>query len=210
MVMGLGQSVFMPYSARILGGLFSSQQRGMVFGVFNFSIYLAFAVVLSLGTFMMDEYGWQMGYFVFGLLGCVVGMFIPCAVTRPEDGGRLDSLCYLDGYRNISKEDEGAFLESIQSEKLPVDGPSDDFNVDKPLLQSLARMSQEILQSDTLEESVAADLSTLFSFWRSQPSLSLLCCAMGVRLGGGYIWSAYTAVFFSELYVDEDQSCRYR
>ena len=26
---------------------------------------------------------------------------------------------------------------------------------------------------------------------------------------GGYIWSAYTAVFFSELYVDNGDSCAY-
>eukprot|EP01034_Spumella_vulgaris_P025557 gene25559-32028_t len=37
-----------------------------------------------------------------------------------------------------------------------------------------------------------------------RPEVYLLCVATGVRLGGGYIWSAYTSVFFASLFVSED------
>jgi hypothetical protein len=49
----------------------------------------------------------------------------------------------------------------------------------------------------------------VLKFWRRNPAVILLCLATGVRLGGGYVWSAYTSVFFSELYVDEGTSCTY-
>ena len=54
--------------------------------------------------------------------------------------------------------------------------------------------------------------STLYQIiwvhWRSHPGMYTLCLATGIRLGGGYIWSAYTSVFFSDLFVlDEDSSC---
>ena len=60
MVMGLGQSIFTPFSTRILASEFTEKHRGMVFGLFNFSIYLAFALVLSLGTFMLDRYAYHL------------------------------------------------------------------------------------------------------------------------------------------------------
>jgi hypothetical protein len=52
-------------------------------------------------------------------------------------------------------------------------------------------------------------IKSVLKFWRRNPSLILLCLATGVRLGGGYVWSSYTSVFFSELYVDEGTACSY-
>eukprot|EP00602_Paraphysomonas_sp_CaronLab_P006014 CAMPEP_0185017394 /NCGR_PEP_ID=MMETSP1103-20130426/357_1 /TAXON_ID=36769 /ORGANISM="Paraphysomonas bandaiensis, Strain Caron Lab Isolate" /LENGTH=360 /DNA_ID=CAMNT_0027546793 /DNA_START=538 /DNA_END=1617 /DNA_ORIENTATION=+ len=48
--------------------------------------------------------------------------------------------------------------------------------------------------------------------WRESPALYILCIGTGIRIGAGYIWSAYTAVYFSEMYVtDEEHSgkCTY-
>ncbi len=56
MTMGLGQSIITPFSTRLLSATFAIHYRGVVFGLFNFSIYLAFALALSLGTYMFDEY----------------------------------------------------------------------------------------------------------------------------------------------------------
>lgn len=53
--MGLANSLFTPLATRILGSLFDESSRGLTFGLFNFSVYLSFAVCLSLGTFMYDE-----------------------------------------------------------------------------------------------------------------------------------------------------------
>ena len=45
--------------------------------------------------------------------------------------------------------------------------------------------------------------------WRGQPGIYLLCLATGIRIGAGYVWSAYTGVFFSDLFETEDGSCTY-
>lgn len=49
--------------------------------------------------------------------------------------------------------------------------------------------------------------------WNRKPGIFTLCLASGIRMGGGYIWSAYTSVFFSDLFtVDTDinsSSCNY-
>jgi hypothetical protein len=51
----------------------------------------------------------------------------------------------------------------------------------------------------------------VFIYWWKNPGIYLLCLATGVRLGGGYIWSAYTGVFFSDLFVTQENSihCSY-
>ena len=45
--------------------------------------------------------------------------------------------------------------------------------------------------------------------WRNQPGIYLLCLATGIRIGAGYVWSAYTGAFFSDLFETEDGSCTY-
>lgn len=49
------------------------------------------------------------------------------------------------------------------------------------------------------------------SWWKHNPSILLLCLATGIRIGGGYIWSAYTGVYFSDLfsYETDSISCNY-
>lgn len=42
--------------------------------------------------------------------------------------------------------------------------------------------------------------------WWENPSIFFLCFAMGLRLGAGYIWSSYTGPFFSDLFVDQENS----
>jgi MFS family permease len=43
-------------------------------------------------------------------------------------------------------------------------------------------------------------------YWGKNWGIYLLCIATGIRLGGGYIWSSYTGVFFSDLLVKEPDS----
>lgn len=45
--------------------------------------------------------------------------------------------------------------------------------------------------------------------WRNQPGIYLLCLATGIRIGAGYVWSAYTGAFFSDLFETEDGSCSF-
>ncbi len=37
-------------------------------------------------------------------------------------------------------------------------------------------------------------------YWWRNPGVIVMCIATGVRIGGGYIWSAYTGPFFSDLF----------
>ena len=235
-VMGIGQSVFTPYSTRILGISFEEKYRGVVFGIFNFALYLSFALVLSLGTYMYDEYGWQSGYFLFGIIGMALGALIPFTVTEDPtcylrlSNSRLNwphesaddrdaRSSFLSGYRQISASDESAFLSSIVSDSLVNDeyiinnvcNARDNYNLvgSKHLEKDIRDTDTAMSQSYNFPDTPRQLLDELLHFWKQNQSLTFLCLAMGVRMGGGFIWSAYTAVFFSELYVDNGDSCTY-
>jgi len=60
-------------------------------------------------------------------------------------------------------------------------------------------------------------LTELITVWNSNPILYLLAVATGIRLAAGYVWSSYTTIFFSELWIRQSvggtnnqfQACSY-
>ena len=196
--MGLGQAVVLPCSARVIGALFAPGQRGAAFGVLNMAVYAAFAVVLSLGTYMYDEFGWRAGYVLFGAIGMCVGACVPCTVQSPSgpaaagdparsdsrpdpDGPEEDRASFLSGFRQISDTDESAFMESVHSDNTLLWGAA-------PLLPSAVKSEAAGDVSGSASARAPrgyAALAALWRVWSRHPSLSLLALAMGVRLGGG-------------------------
>ena len=100
--MGLTQSVITPFSSSILSGmnvivtirmhamyvkymcvcvycidLFPSDSKGAAFAVFNLGTYITFSLSLSLGLFIYDQYGWQAGYILFGIIGFAFAFVLP-------------------------------------------------------------------------------------------------------------------------------------
>ena len=75
--MGLTQSVITPFSSSILNDLFPSNLKGAAFSVFNIGTYISFSLSLSLGLYIYDQYGWQAGYIIFGVIGLMFACFLP-------------------------------------------------------------------------------------------------------------------------------------
>eukprot|EP01035_Chromulina_nebulosa_P018884 gene18884-24676_t len=138
MIIGLCQSVVTPYSSGIINELFSSESKGIAFGVYNIGVYLAFSLSLSLGTYIYDTMGWKAGYIIFGLV---------VATTAPNNNSTNQPI-YLSIYQSMKK---------------------------------------------------------VINHWNSYPVIYLICLSTGIRLGGGYIWSAYTSIFFSELFNQQPE-----
>ena len=118
--MGLTQSVITPFSSSILSGmnvivtirmhacmpcmlsillyvcvycidLFPSDSKGAAFAVFNLGTYISFSLSLSLGLFIYDQYGWQAGYILFGIIGFAFAFVLPmlrfALSTSSQSGG---------------------------------------------------------------------------------------------------------------------------
>lgn len=58
-------------------------------------------------------------------------------------------------------------------------------------------------------------LRELIQVWNSNPVVYLIAIATGIRLAAGYVWSSYTTIFFSELWIRQSlggnqfQTCSY-
>ena len=75
--MGLTQSVITPFSSSILSDLFPSDSKGSAFAIFNLGTYISFSLSLSLGLYIYDQYGWQAGYILFGIVGFLFAFVFP-------------------------------------------------------------------------------------------------------------------------------------
>ena len=76
-VMGLAQSIITPFSTSIISDYFPPVMRGAAFGIFNIGTYFSFSLALSLGIYIYVEYGWQAGYFLFGMIGVFCAFVMP-------------------------------------------------------------------------------------------------------------------------------------
>ena len=193
MIMGLAQSVVTPFSSGIIGSHFDERFRGIAFSIFNIGVYISFSLILSLGTFMYDVFGWKMGYIVFGLLGIVLGLCTP--FLAHETGDVLGDSIPMDGAGapllprpenslcSGSAEQEG---EQLKAPPPPAGGPR-----------------WVSVEGSTELDSMRRTLLRVLRLWREHPVLYVLGLATGLRMSAGYVWTAYTSVYFSELYVSD-------
>lgn len=213
-VMGLSQSVITPFSTSIIRDHFQPSVCGSAFGIFNTGTYFAFALSLSLGKWIHDMYGWKAGYIWFGIIG------MGCSFLLPFLGEENESV------RSVDEMPNGGAEESILSNEIELqnfyvnDNDSDPTRYDtskSPLFETVD--NQQTIHGPT--SSINSDITETLSVyaqmklslyeiicihWWKHPAIFVACLATGIRIGGGYIWSAYTAIFFSDFFVKDEQS----
>jgi MFS family permease len=196
-VMGLAQSVITPFSSGIISSHFHEKYRGIAFSIFNFGAYLSFALALSLGTFIYDTFGWKAGYYLFGLFGIFLSILTTFLAKENPYADEMEPL------RSLSIPEPIANAIPSSSDRKGLSNSADSSPSSNTIGASCSSTLQEMMDL----------FGRVLSLWRSNPSLYLLCLATGVRIGAGYVWTAYTSVFFSELYLtnpdDDNDKCLY-
>ncbi|RYH05344.1 MFS transporter [archaeon] len=197
--MGLTQSVITPFSTSLIKDIFPPSSTGAAFGVFNAGTYFAFAFSLSVGTYVYNEYGWRAGYVWFGIVGMGVGALLPFLASlqtpsaRAEEKEEYSALSVDDSVHNVMQDNDG-------------DGAAVGDGARNPTSTRIPSLTSTPPSSETSTQRMKDTLYAVLRHWRACPALWLVCLATGVRLGGGYIWSAYTPLFFSPLLIPEDDS----
>lgn len=174
MIMGLAQSVVTPFALGIIDDLFPSQRKGLAYGIYNMGTYFAFSLSLSLGIYINDKLGWTAGYRIFGSIGLVVGLVYPL-------------LCFF-GICNHS------FLHSRNLDN----STSNSVGYSLHGLLNTNDSSTEVEEVSFVSQ-IYKIISEILNCWIHRPVVWFVLLATSCRLGSGYIWSAYTSVFFSEL-----------
>lgn len=239
LVMGLSQSIITPFSTSIISDYFPPAMRGAAFGLFNSGTYLSFALTLSLGIYVYTEYGWQAGYIVFGLIGIGFSLVMPvlsllkvntdvtdtthssAESNAPTTSHGVAPSVDIDTKSVIfnqlhsvpstlarDQSGHGALLSTGSTHS--TDHHDNKHNTSTDYKEE---SWQEMEYTQTWVEKFRSMGHIGFEIvcvrWRNEPGIYLMCLATGIRIGAGYVWSAYTGVFFSDLFETEDGSCTY-
>lgn len=264
LVMGLSQSVITPFSTSIIKDFFPPSACGAAFGIFNAGTYFAFSFSLSMGTYIYHEYGWKAGYFLFGIIGLGVSLFLPCMrrcssplVEQKNSYGLLsdqesthreshltvnnmlhggDDACdhpRVDVVDDVSSSTSGRHHSNSNSSHSSAISTTMSSTQARYLVSPFLADSDATVQTSLCLRAALGDkevefdspdppstmprmtkvLNDTIKKWLAQPAILVVCLATGVRLGGGYIWSNYTGVFYSPLFTTDSDgsssSCHY-
>ena len=252
MVMGLAQSVVTPYSIGIISILFDDtwssspstsknnsievhesetvNRKALAFGIYNYGVYLAFSLSLSIGTLVYDAYGWQADYVIFGALGIVFSFIVPWTGTRHGGSDKSGEASDVSIGTHIHGEDNDV---STAVADMPNQTEQDSLIQGKMMREHRDR-SDASQRGNDLEENdstggvdlpsstlcrtmctrVTKGCGLIWRIWcswgkRFPVVMTLLILATGTRMGGGMIWVTYLAVYYSEYFVSDsnDNTC---
>jgi hypothetical protein len=208
--MGFGQSIVTPFASGIIGRHFNDTNRGIAFSVFNFGTYMSFSASLSLGSHMYYKYGWRLGYLLFGFIGLGIGVATPFLVTdgptEDSESAKVDSSIKSVAYSNAIDTDRDHVC-LLEGNKHSGNAVIENSSKEEGGLYGNHASGENM----SLELSMMQTLSMVVNSWnRHGIAVYLLCLATGLRLGAGYVWVAYTAAFFSELWTTDsnDNGCQ--
>lgn len=130
---------------------------------------------------MYDEHGWKSGYVVFGVVGLGASIFL-MLTTREKAATPKPATPQMEAESHTA----GLLASrehSLKSSDPPTESESPSF---------AKRWS---------------DFKAVLAYWKDHPALLAVCLVTSVRFAAAYIWSYYTSVFFSELWVTDETSC---
>jgi MFS family permease len=86
-VLRAGQGIFMavcaPYATSILADYFPPQYRATAFGIFNIGIYVGYGLALSVGTYLENQFAWELVYIIFGSIGILFAIGMWFSIEEP-------------------------------------------------------------------------------------------------------------------------------
>ena len=170
-----------------LGDNFTNELSGTAFGIYNLGVYVGYSTIISLGTYIFDTYNWEAGYYIFGLVGVVVGLISMVFVSDPRYPSIFPS-------KNAQIQEETVNLR---------DGDM--------LVESNGENGEGSKKGRGFSDA-CLKTKEIFSHWWTNPCIIAICIASSFRNGAGTIWAYYTAVFFSskwEYDSDHDKTCWY-
>lgn len=191
--MGAMQSIITPFSSSIIAEQYSAATRGIAFGIFGSATYVAFSFTLSVGTYVYNRFGWRASYLLFGTISTALAIPIPLyKAIRLVIINRSGP----DPYASVGTESHHGGVEIVTN---------------SPLRHANEAETELIVEEDIEASNVSSSVSLeymyqsvkviLGKYWWEHPHIYTAALATGVRLGAGYIWSNYTSLFFSPLFL---------
>ena len=199
--MGAMQSIITPFSSSIITEQYSNASRGVAFGLFGSATYVAFSFTLSVGTYIYNNYGWRISYLLFGAISTALALPLPCYKTIKLIMSNCNA---LDPYVSVGMESHHGDVEMVTGNPLRHTKEAEtDLTEDEDNSTQCRPDTTSSLRSFNYMYISVKDIICIF--WWEHPHIYTAALATGVRLGAGYIWSNYTSLFFSPLFLAQSR-----
>jgi MFS family permease len=110
----------------------------------------------------------------------------------------------------IQNDEINCFNSSLESSRIETTIDCKAFELDQVLVNSKSNSIESAPKSaDSTEFIDSSKPGQIFKLWKNNPFIVGLCLAAGIRIGAGYIWAAYTALFFSDFWISESSNDAY-
>ena len=83
---GVGEAGGSPPAHSMISDIFPEKERATALSVYSIGIYIGILTGFALGGFIAEAFGWRMAFFVVGVPGIVVALFLRFAVAEPIRG----------------------------------------------------------------------------------------------------------------------------
>ncbi len=83
---GVGEAGGSPPAHSMISDIFAEKERATALSVYSIGIYIGILIGFALGGFIADAFGWRMAFFVVGLPGIAVAIFLRLTVREPIRG----------------------------------------------------------------------------------------------------------------------------
>ncbi len=211
LLMGVAQSPITTFCSSLIKDGFEEEWRGIAFGIFDSGTFFGFALSLVIGTVLYDQGGWKSPYIVFGLIGIVYSVIIRVVLTDPAKSSttmyeNCKQFTWGQSHTQTDESTHNALMEASSQSQVP--GEGDNYN---STLRG-NKLKETVYQDDNAANSnevpiitqAGRTLRAVIDYCVEYPSIFIMCIGCGVRFAGGYQYAYYIALFFSDLYRDQE------
>jgi MFS family permease len=83
---GLGEAFYFPASMSLISDYHSPRTRSRAMSLHQSSVYVGTIAGGTVAGFMAQRYGWRSGFYIFGILGVILGVVLLFALKEPQRG----------------------------------------------------------------------------------------------------------------------------
>ena len=83
---GVGEAGGSPPAHSMISDVFPEKERATALSIYSIGIYIGILTGFALGGFIAETFGWRMAFFVVGLPGILVALFLRLTVAEPIRG----------------------------------------------------------------------------------------------------------------------------
>ncbi len=110
---GFGEAFYFPASMSLVSDYHGQDTRSKAMSMHQSSVYAGTIAGGVASGFLGQHYGWRSSFYLFGILGCVLGVALWAMLKEPPRGERESRVSLLDAARDVYKMPMAVILTAV-------------------------------------------------------------------------------------------------